>query len=103
MTDTAFGHQVAIAAVLVWVLQMLKRAGWFPWLDANSDTANRIISVIAALVAGAGITFSVMGGIEDGGGVLIKWPALSAMTNGLSHCVVQYVLQEGIYRKMVKA
>ena len=102
MTDTTFGHQVAIAVVLVWLLQLVKRTAWFPWLNEHSDTANRIVSVVAAAIAAAGVTISIMGDLEGGGFFLIKWPPLAVMINGASHFILQIFMQEGIYRKFFK-
>jgi len=104
MTDTAFGHQVALAALFVYLLQLAKKSNWriFAWVGDNTDAVNRTLSILAGIVTAAGVTISVQGGWTAGGGVLIQWPAAAAMANGASHAVLQIALQEGIYRKYFK-
>lgn len=83
-------------------IEMLKRAGWFPWLSQHSDTANRIVSWILALVSSAGLKFASSGSIGEGGTITIAFPAVGEIVDGVLHFAGQGGLQEGLYRALVK-
>jgi hypothetical protein len=102
MNETALGHQIGIAAGVVWLLEFLKRSNWFPWLNQNSALVNRIVSIAVALIAAIGVTMNITGNLQLGGSITIAFPSLSAMLDAGSHFLAQLALQEGFYQQIVK-
>jgi hypothetical protein len=102
MNETALGHQIGIAAAVVWVLEFLKRSNWFPWLNQNSATINRVVSIAVALIAAVGVTMNISGNLDLGGTITISFPSLPAMLDAGSHFLSQIALQEGFYQQIVK-
>lgn len=50
--------QVAACAVIVWTIQYLKLAKWFPALNVSTDQLNRIVSALLALGAASALHFA---------------------------------------------
>ena len=102
MNETALGHQIGIAAGVVWLLEWLKRSNWFPWLNQNSVLVNRVVSIVVALIAAIGVTMSITGNLQLGGSLTITFPSLPTMLDAGSHFLTQLVLQEGLYQQVVR-
>lgn len=102
MNEVTISHQIAISAAVVWALERLKRWPQFAWIDANSDTVNRIVSIAAALVTAVGLQANMAGTFQAGGTLTITWPSLLVMRDAASHFASQLAMQEIIYRTAVK-
>lgn len=94
--------QVTSAAVVVWGIQKLKAASWFPWLKNNGQVwAKRLLSVGTALLTHAGISHvwnPAPAGATFLGTITFTIPMASVMLVGLWHWLNQYVMQELIYQ-----
>lgn len=61
LSDQAF-----IGFMVVGVMNYIKRASWFPWLNANSENLTKWVSNIAAIVAAVGVQIHITGSWEAG-------------------------------------
>lgn len=85
-------------AMIVYGIQFLKNAGWFPWLTADSKTIARLVSLAGALIVGFGIT----GHWDPLSGGTIHLPPLAMMIDGLTDTVKQYMTNQVIYDTVTK-
>lgn len=89
----------AIAQVIVvWLIQKLKQAQWFPWLTQNSAKASRLVAYLVGLGTTVGITMQWMAAQRD---LVIHVPtwqtliqaaytlATAAITNEITYMLVQ--------------
>lgn len=93
--------QISSAAILVWVLQRLKSATWFPWLQNEGQVvAKRIISVAAAIGTHTGISWVWAPAAFAAGShtLTLTIPALAVISVTVWHWLSQYILQELIYQ-----
>lgn len=94
--------QVSSAAILVWVLQRLKSATWFPWLQNEGQVvAKRIISIAAAIGSHTGISWVWAPAAAAAAGshtLTLTIPALAVIAVTVWHWLSQYILQELIYQ-----
>jgi hypothetical protein len=98
MTDTAFAHQTGIAFASVYAIQLLKRSNLFPWLRTDTDTLNRVVSVVVAFATAAGIKFAMDGTFTTGETITIQVPSIGVILDTLVHFATQFGMQETIYR-----
>ena len=93
--------QVSSAATVVYLIQRLKSATWFPWLQKEGQVwAKRGLSLVAALGIHTGISY-VWNPVPtpEGGHILaITIPPAAIIAIGLWHWFNQYVMQELIYQ-----
>lgn len=57
MDPSTLAPVAIVQVIVVWLIQKLKQAKWFPWLTQNSATASRIIAYGIAVVSAAGVTW----------------------------------------------
>ena len=95
-------HQLAVSGILVWVIQLLKKSRWFTWIRCDTDTVNRVASLIGALVATVGLQFAYSGSLHTGGQITIMYPNLAQMWEGVIHFIGQFVLNQALYHGIVK-
>ena len=94
-------HQLGLAGATVYVLQFLKKSPLFPWLNANSETATRIVSTAAALIAAIFVQVTVQG--DTSAGWVIHVPAAHVLWDCFLRFVGQKLGLEAIYRNLVKS
>ncbi len=63
--DVAAGTIVS-STFVVWIIDLLKRTEWFPWLGRETLRANQIAAVIGAIITAAGIHFVMEPAVETG-------------------------------------
>jgi hypothetical protein len=102
MNESTLTHQLAISACIVWALERCKRWPAFRWVAVDSDRVNRLVSVCAALCTAVGLQASMSGSFHAGGTITITWPSLAQMGDAGAHFVAQLVMQEMVYRGVVK-
>ena len=105
VTDTALAHHAGFAFATVYAIQYLKNAKWFPWMWTNTDTVNRVVSAVTALVTAAGVKFTAEAAAPGVGAtvITITLPSLMTMLYGVAiHFSTQFGMQEMIYRSTVK-
>lgn len=87
--------QFTSSAVVVYVMQRLKSASWFPWLQHGSATVSRIVSIVAAAAVAIGINYTWN---PQTRGLLITIPTLAGFAIGIWHWLNQFAFQETIYQ-----
>ena len=90
--------QFTSSAVVVYVMQRLKSASWFPWLQHGSATVSRAVSVVAAAAVAIGINYTWN---PQTRGLLITIPTRWGLAIGIWHWLNQFALQETIYQATV--
>lgn len=95
-----FSHFTS-AALVVYLIQVLKNAKWFPWLQAGGQIwAKRIVSILGALAAHTGISYAWHSIASTTGGyqLVITIPPLPFIAEFVWRWAGQYVMQEGWYK-----
>jgi hypothetical protein len=100
----SMGHQAGFVVLTVYGIKWLRRAIWFPWLNANSDRLSSWISTGAALgsalfVAG---TFSVVGSWATGWHLGVGIHSVDDIYDGVTRFIVQRGAQEWMWQSVVK-
>ncbi len=93
------GGQITGSAIIVYLLQVLKNWRWFSWLDATTDRRNRIVAIALAGLTALGIhaQFDATGGV-----LTITGLTLAGIADGLWDWIRSFVIQELIYRGVIK-
>jgi hypothetical protein len=97
-----FSHFTS-AALVVWIMQFLKNAKWFPWLQNEGQIwTKRFVSIFGALAAHTGINYAWhAGGILPNGAayqLVLNIPPLAVLAEFLWRWAGQYIMQEGWYK-----
>ena len=94
-TGSPFGDQLTVSAVVVFILQMLKKASWFPWLTVEKDRLNRSIAVALAGLSALGINIT----FQSTEGVLtITGLTAGTFLHGGWEWLKAFAVQEFVYR-----
>jgi hypothetical protein len=102
MQDTILSDQVGISVLVVFVLQWLKNARWFPWVAEHTTTLNRVIAFVIAVLTSIGFQFALVGNWQMGGTLTIQLPSAGAIFSVITHSLAQAGIQEGFYQSVVK-
>ena len=98
-----FGGHITLAGVTVWIIQVLKRSKWAPFVDEHTDLINRLVGAGAAIVTGFGVhvlsvwnssthTFTLtVGGLDP-----------DMMIDGITGTITAFVWQQLLYYGFVK-
>lgn len=93
--------QLTASGIVVWIMQKLKGAKSVPQVNDGSDTINRVLALIFATLAAAGITYGYTW--EAGTFTLtVTGITVSSVASFLWHVLSGLVTQELIYRTAVK-
>jgi len=94
--DASLGvTQFTSAAIVVWTINKLKAASWFPLLQKDWTTLNRAFSITAAFLVAQGIHWVWA---PDTRVLSITIPTLTALALGLWHWLNQYAMQETLHQ-----
>ena len=93
------GVSVGTGLLLSFVLESLKNASWFPWLNLKSSTLNRWVSVLMAFLATVGINYMWDEATRN---LTIHIPTLGGFLLLLWQFGVQWAFQKAGYRAVVK-
>ena len=88
--------QITLSAVVVVVMQWLKNSSYMPWLNQQSDKANRVVAALLAFVTAIGIHYTY-----DAGVVTITFTVMTVL-HGLWHWLQSLVFQELVYKGVIK-
>lgn len=95
---TQFGSSFAV----VYGMQLLKNASWFPWLVHEGQVLRkRALSIFAAICIHTGISYVWTNGAANSnnlGSLLITIPTFSVMAVTVWHWFIQYAMQETMYQ-----
>lgn len=100
MDATILGTQLSSAAMVVYMMQRLKNASWFPWLVAGKAKLSRSISIIIAFFVHIGIGYTWDPVLDASGNrhLSLAIPAAGALAVGVWHWFNQFVMQELVYQ-----
>lgn len=90
--------QLTSSAVVVYVMQKLKSAKWFPFLQHGQAMVSRTVSIALAGITAIGISYSWNPATR---GLLITIPTLTGLGLGLWHWLSQYCTNEILYQATV--
>jgi hypothetical protein len=94
--------QFTSSAVVVYLMQKVKTAKWFPLVQQGRATLNRIVSVVAAFLVAVGVSWSWSLDKTTGTHTLvITGLSIYAVGHGLWHWLNQFALQETVYQATV--
>lgn len=93
-----FVTQFTSSAVVVWLIQKLKNASWFPWLQHGQATISRLFSMVAAAAVAIGINYTWNPTTR---GLLITIPTTYGLAVGAWHWLNQFVLNETLYQATI--
>jgi hypothetical protein len=83
------------AAIVVYVINKLKSASWFPLLQKDWTVATRSFSIFIAFLVSQGIAYAWNPTSRQ---LVITLPTLSAFALGVWHWLNQYAMQETLHQ-----
>ena len=83
------------SAIVVYAMNRLKAASWFPLIQKEKATMNRIFSVVIAFAVSIGIHYTWDPTARI---FALTLPTLSALGLGVWHWINQYAMQETLYQ-----
>lgn len=86
------------AAIVVYAMNKLKAATWFPVLQKDWTLMNRAFSVVVAFLVSIGIHYTWTANSDGSHALLLQIPTLSALGLGLWHWLNQYAMQETLFQ-----
>lgn len=86
------------SALVVYIMQKLKSASWFPLVDQGRVFLNRLVSVFGALCTTIAVSYVWNPSSRQ---LLLTIPTLSVMLLGLWHWFTHFAMQETIYQATV--
>lgn len=94
MNEHVFISQLTSAAIVVYGIQKLKEAKWFPWLTDTTHTLTRITSAFLAVIGAIGVHVA----FDQHSGILtVTGLTVTTILSGAWHWANQYALQQMIY------
>jgi hypothetical protein len=103
MTDPStilpLGDQLGTSMIVVYILEKLKSASWFPWIQKNGGNLNRIISVLLGTLASAGVIWTFD---PTAGRLVVDGLTIANIATVLWIIMKQVAFQEGMYQGLVK-
>lgn len=90
---TALGGTITASAVSVFLINLLKNAKWFPWIDKESKAGARMFALLLAAASAAGIHAAYAGGT-----LTITGLTLTGILAGGWLWLKSFALQEWIYQ-----
>lgn len=94
--------QFTSSAVVVYLMQKVKSASWFPLVQEGRALVNRIVSIGAAFLVAVGVSWSWSLNPTNGTHTLtIVNLSIFTVLHGAWHWLNQYALQETIYQAAV--
>ena len=97
-------YHLAFGIITTYVLEWLKKCPWFPLLNTNTDTLNRLFSVLAAFASSVGIVAASTGHLswETGTTITLTVPSLSIIVDTTIHSIGQWGIQQAVYKGIVQ-
>ena len=100
----AVTHQAGLMVATVYLIQFLKRAQWFPWINANSERLTQWVSTLAALGSAIFIqgTLTMTGSASDGWHFSGTIPSVHVLFDAFVRFAGQKAGQEFLFRNVVE-
>jgi hypothetical protein len=94
--------QFTSSAVVVYLMQKVKTAKWFPLVQQGRATVNRMVSIVAAFLVAVGVSWTWSLDQSTGTHTLvITGLSVYALLHGAWHWLNQFALQETVYQATV--
>lgn len=77
--------QFTSSAVVVFLMQRLKNASWFPWLKAGAAGVSRTVSIVAAALTAIGINYTWSPNPDGTHNLILMNLSLAALATGAWH------------------
>jgi hypothetical protein len=92
--------QFSSAALVVYGMQLLKSAKWFPLLQEGKVWASRIFSAVSAVAIHTGIGYTWDPKLDASGNrhLLLAVPTLAVASVTVWHWLNQFIMQEVVYQ-----
>jgi len=87
--------ELTSSAIVVFAIQKLKAAKWFPWIEAGKKTASRVASVIGATMTAVAVNYSWNPQTRV---IMIALPTLPIFLLACWHWLNHFATQELIYQ-----
>ena len=94
--DNELLSQFTSAAVVVYVIQWLKRSAWVPWLTMETTKRNWIVGAAAAAVSACGIHVAYKP-LEADGTLIVTGLSLTSAAHGIWHLANHLALNRVTY------
>lgn len=94
----SFTSMVTLNMIFVWAIQALKKSKYFTWITVETQTVNKLASVVTASLGAAGISLVYQ---HPGPGVFnfaITGLTLGALGHWAWHVAANYAIQKGEYK-----
>lgn len=91
----------AASAVVVWVLQIIKKSEKIPWITKDSAKINRLVAVFLSGVAALGVTWVFAPAANGGHTLSISIPSAVTLVSSGWLWLKSFAIQEWIYRSSV--
>jgi hypothetical protein len=95
-------HSTGLIIATVWILQFLKKAPWFSWLNADSSTATQIVSTVIAFLSAIAVQISFTGNAGVGWDGTFHIPNAHALVDGISRFFLAKGGQDFLYSTVYK-
>jgi len=86
--------QLTSSAVVIYVIESLKKSAWCPWITMETKTINRWLAVVGSGASAIGVHFAYDG---KAGALLITGLTVAGIAHGLWHWAQQYALTQLAY------
>ena len=93
--------QFTSSAIVVWGMQKLKTAPWFPLLRHGQASVSRAWSIVSAAIVAIGINYTWNKNLDGSHTLIFVIPTLWVLAVGGWHWLNQFALQEMIYQATV--
>ena len=103
METELISSQLAVAYATSSLLEWLKGKSWFPLVNANTSSINRLVAIGTAFVAAIGV--HLVSDWNQAEGVLvitINGLTVANIAHGLIAWIQQYAMQQGSYKLLIK-
>ena len=98
-----FGGHFTLAGMAVWFIQWLKHTRLAPFIHADTDTVNRVLSAILAIVSGFGIhAISVWDSTAHTFTLTIGGLDPNMLIDGLTGTIETFIWQQLLYHGLLK-
>lgn len=86
------------AAIVVWLMNKLKAASWFPLVQKDAVYLNRAFSAVVAFFVSIGIHYTWSASADGSHTLVLAIPSLAVLAVGLWHVINQFALQETLHQ-----
>lgn len=93
----------AASAVVVWLLQIIKKSQKVPWITKDTAKINRLVAVLLSGVAALGVTWVFVPSTNGAHTLTITIPSIAVIASSAWIWLKSFAIQEWIYRSSVNS